>query len=163
MKAAPPGAAFFFLARAPAPAARRIALYTARVLPLCRPALVGAWLLAVSPTVPAGGGATRCLTVELTARGRPGHGASVDLHSSTHRLIRALDSLLSLDQRTDWIAEPRIRSLSGSPAINVKAARASAVLDLRVDASRAGEELRAAVRSAVGENAALEVRECPAR
>ena len=49
----------------------------------------------------------RPLWLRVTARGRPGHGSTLNLHTAPHRLIRALNRLL--ERPLDFRATPEVR------------------------------------------------------
>jgi acetylornithine deacetylase/succinyl-diaminopimelate desuccinylase-like protein len=88
--------------------------------------------------------------VEVETWGRPGHGGSVDLHTATHRLIRALDRLLELDEGAEWILATRILGLEGGPAVNVKPRRARAEVELEPAPGTGLATVREAVVEALG-------------
>ncbi len=111
----------------------------------------------VRPDATTQNAAPSCYRLTVSTRGRPGHGASLDLHTSTHRLIRALDGVLALDESDDWL-EVRILALSGSGAINVKAQEAHAELEARTSVSLLGDEARhRELREAAGEEASVAI------
>ena len=49
----------------------------------------------------------RPLWLQITAKGRPGHGSTLNLHTAPHRLVRALDRLLQ--RPLDFRATPEVR------------------------------------------------------
>lgn len=75
--------------------------------------------------------ADSCVAFRLQAWGRPGHAASLDLHSAPHRLIHGLAALLPAGER--GLAAVRIRALAGAARPNVKPASAEAVVEVTAE------------------------------
>ncbi len=98
----------------------------------------------------AAGPTRRCFVLALATYGRPGHGASVDLHTATHRLIRHLDRILGSDDVMPWLHRARIQSMTGGPAINVKPSVARAEVEIEVAAAWNLEAVRSALEAALG-------------
>lgn len=76
----------------------------------------------------------------LQAWGRPGHAASLDTHSSPHRLIRGLGALLPAAQR--GLSAVHVRSLSAASRPNVKPATSRAVVEVTAEGEPADVKAR---------------------
>ncbi len=104
-------------------------------------------LRAASPSAP------QCYVLSLATRGRPGHGASVDLHTAPHRLIGALERLQALAASSPWLRRARITSLVAGPAINVKPAVARAAVEVEIDGAWSLEAIRPGLLAELGSEA----------
>jgi hypothetical protein len=106
-----------------------------------------------TPASRSASGAPQCFVLSLAAHGRPGHGASVDLHTAPHRLIGALDRLAALSESSAWLRRTRITSLVAGPAINVKPAVARAEVEIEIDGAWSLEAIRPGLLAELGSEA----------
>jgi len=107
-------------------------------------------LATAAPTQPTATG-TDCVTIKISAVGRSAHGATIARASAAHRLIRALDHLPSWAASEPVIDSYRLVQLRAAPAINIIVSRATALVEVSIEAGEtASADLAARIERHLG-------------